>query len=583
MTALRIAPGLNLPLDAVTQIIGIVARRGAGKTHTAVVFAEELLKSSMQVVVLDPLGVWWGLRSSIDGKHEGYPVVVFGGDRGDVPLTESMGAQVADVIVERTLSAVIDLSTMSKSAARRFATAFAERIYEAKQPEAKRTPLHLFVDEADLFMPQRVQPDQARMLGAFESFPRRGRVRGFGVTMITQRPATLNKDCLTQCEVLITLQITGPQDRKAVLEWVEAHDDGNHRAEFLQSLASLKRGEAWVWSPSWLNIFQRVQVRQRQTYDSSRTPTVGHKSTAPKHLAPVDLVALRADLKQVIEQQEQNDPAKLKARISALERELKALPARAHKGMIQPEQLAKACQEVEAKIVKQLKGWIKARSADLRASVLAIIGQQSEVMEETLWKAIEQVHTVAASASKTHASEDMLSKVFPQPLTGPGARGYEETEETLDKGPRSILTALAQAGRPRTQEYVGIAAGYSCTSGTFKTYLSRLRSNQYISGRGDALEITGAGKHALGDYDPLPTGTDLVDYWISRLDKGPSSILGVVVDKYPDSVPPAYVGQETGYSPTSGTFKTYLSRLRTLRLIDGRGDIRASDELMGGT
>ncbi len=279
---------------------------------------------------------------SIDGKHEGYPVVVFGGDRGDVPLTESMGAQVADVIVERTLSAVIDLSTMSKSAARRFATAFAERIYEAKQPEAKRTPLHLFVDEADLFMPQRVQPDQARMLGAFESFPRRGRVRGFGVTMITQRPATLNKDCLTQCEVLITLQITGPQDRKAVLEWVEAHDDGNHRAEFLQSLASLKRGEAWVWSPSWLNIFQRVQVRQRQTYDSSRTPTVGHKSTAPKHLAPVDLVALRADLKQVIEQQEQNDPAKLKARISALERELKALPARAHKGMIQPEQLAKA-------------------------------------------------------------------------------------------------------------------------------------------------------------------------------------------------------------------------------------------------
>jgi DNA helicase HerA-like ATPase len=86
VTGLHIADGLELPLDAVTETFAILAKRGSGKTYTASVMVEEFLGAGLPVCVVDPLGVWWGLRSSADGKSAGQPVVIFGGDHADVPL-----------------------------------------------------------------------------------------------------------------------------------------------------------------------------------------------------------------------------------------------------------------------------------------------------------------------------------------------------------------------------------------------------------------------------------------------------------------------------------------------------------------
>lgn len=97
---LHIADKLSLPIDAVTQTFAILAKRGAGKTHTAVVMTEEMLKNGQQVIIADPIGVWYGLRSSKDGKSEGYSVVVFGGEHADVPLEEQSGEIICNAIVE---------------------------------------------------------------------------------------------------------------------------------------------------------------------------------------------------------------------------------------------------------------------------------------------------------------------------------------------------------------------------------------------------------------------------------------------------------------------------------------------------
>jgi uncharacterized protein len=80
VSKLKIGRGLQLPEDAVTQTFAILAKRGVGKTYTASVMTEELLKAHLPVVAIDPIGVWWGLRHSADGKSEGLPIVVFGGD-----------------------------------------------------------------------------------------------------------------------------------------------------------------------------------------------------------------------------------------------------------------------------------------------------------------------------------------------------------------------------------------------------------------------------------------------------------------------------------------------------------------------
>ena len=52
--------------------------------------------------------------------------------------------------------------------------AFSEAIYEANEE-----PLHLILDEADLFAPQRPIKGWESLLGHIEEIVRRGRVRGF--------------------------------------------------------------------------------------------------------------------------------------------------------------------------------------------------------------------------------------------------------------------------------------------------------------------------------------------------------------------------------------------------------------------
>lgn len=62
--------------------------------------------------------VWWGLRTSADGKRPGEPVVILGGDPADVPLADASGELLADVIVAERIPAVFDLSGLSKVGAR---------------------------------------------------------------------------------------------------------------------------------------------------------------------------------------------------------------------------------------------------------------------------------------------------------------------------------------------------------------------------------------------------------------------------------------------------------------------------------
>jgi DNA helicase HerA-like ATPase len=85
MKQIKVSEKLNLPPEIVTLTSAILGIRNSGKTNTAVVITEGLLDAGHQVVVIDPLDVWWGLKSSADGKSDGYPVVVIGGPHGDHP------------------------------------------------------------------------------------------------------------------------------------------------------------------------------------------------------------------------------------------------------------------------------------------------------------------------------------------------------------------------------------------------------------------------------------------------------------------------------------------------------------------
>jgi len=138
---------------------------------------------------------------------------------------------------------------------------------------------------------------------------------------------------------------------------------------------------------------------------------------------------------------------------------------------------------------------------------------------------------------------------------------------------------LAQHGR-RTTTQVALLTGYSHKSGGFRNSLSSLRSAEPIEGRGD-IDITPEGLRALGHYDPLPTGPALVEWWKrEQLGKAESAILDVLVEHWPATVAVDFIAEATGYSATSGGFRNSLSRLRSLQLAAGRGELAVDDTLM---
>lgn len=257
---------IELPLAAVTKTFAILAKRGAGKSYTAGVMEEEFFKAGIPFVVFDPIDVHWGLRFNKDGQTAGFPVVVFGVlDNADIHLTDDMGKAIAHAVVEKNISCVISTFGMSKKGQRRLIADFSEELLRIN-----KSPRHIFIEEAHEYVPQRVGADIGRCFSAVEALVVMGRNRGLGVTLINQRAATLNKDVLTQIDTLLAFRNTSPHDRKALQEWVEAHGSEEHFKEFMDSLPSLPTGEGWLWSPEWMNKFERVKIRERETLHPDR-------------------------------------------------------------------------------------------------------------------------------------------------------------------------------------------------------------------------------------------------------------------------------------------------------------------------
>lgn len=551
---LAISKDLSLPDEAITQTFSLLAKRGSGKTYAAAVLMEEMIGAGHPVVALDPVGVLWGLRSSAGGKREGLPVVILGGEHGDVPLESTAGKVIADWIVQDRRPAVLDLSLFRKAEQRRFVEDFAVELYRRN-----REPLHVVIDEADAFAPQRPMPGEQAMLGAIEDLVRRGRARGLGVTLISQRPAVLHKDVLTQTEVLVALRMTGPQDRDAVDAWIKHHGSDAERKQVLASLGSLPIGTAWFWSPGWLGVLKRVQIRKRKTFDSSSTPAVGSKRIEPTKLAAVDLDVLRGRISETVEKAKQDDPKELRKRIVELEKQL------AHRD-VKPE-----IKTVEVPVFDS-EGF-----GVFRDTVLAGAREVSQAMAILHSK----ITLAAAEYSKRCASaaalgERSVSRMGDKPLNPPNRQPVSESVNRpakvstagatkLGAGERAILTAIAQhADGGVTREQLTVLTGYKRSSRD--TYLQRLFAAVLIFRSGDRILASGAGRDELGpDFEPLPTGKALREHWLERLPEGERRILELLIRAYPEGVHRTALDASTGYKRSSRD--TYLQRLTARRLV----------------
>jgi hypothetical protein len=83
-------------------------------SNTAAVFVEQLYALGQQVLILDPKGDWWDIRSSANGQGPGLPIVIIGGEHGDLPLEVQAREELARFVVEERVSVLLDLSHLRK-------------------------------------------------------------------------------------------------------------------------------------------------------------------------------------------------------------------------------------------------------------------------------------------------------------------------------------------------------------------------------------------------------------------------------------------------------------------------------------
>jgi hypothetical protein len=573
--SLKISKEISLPLDVVTQTIAILAKRRAGKSYTMRRIVEQLFEADQQVILVDPKGDQWGIRSSSDGKKPGLPIVILGGEHGDAPLEVNSGEVVAKLVVEERVSVLLDISSFRKHEVATFMTIFLENLYRLKAQERYRTPVMLVIDEADAIAPQKPQKGEERMLGAAEDIVRRGGQRGIGCMLVTQRSAVLNKNVLTQAQMLVVLRTIAPQDLAAMKAWIDVHGTIEEGKKLMDSLPSLPVGDAWFWSPGWPTeegIFQRTHVFPIETFDSSATPKPGEKKVVPKNLADVDLDVLKKQMAATIEKAKNDDPKLLKKKIAELESELKK-KSKNSQDSIAVDQKAVDLVLREAKKQYDIK-WSKLYSEyqkviSFLSKIRNMIPEDYPGFDTEIKLDIKPKWEIPSN--KPLPVQMALPKKYSEPLP-------QENSSDIGRGEMAVLNAIAQGEEEGiTMEHLAILTGYKQTSR--RVYTNNLLRGAYIQKRGNAFVATQNGISALGDnFKPLPTGSDLREHMLRSLPDGEKKIFEVIVKRYPDSVTFEELIEATNYKGTS--IRVYTNKLIARKIVEKeQGQFRMVDKL----
>lgn len=589
MPRIRVAEGLSMPVDALTQRFALLARTGAGKSYAAGDLAEEFLQAKQQIVVIDPNGAWWGLRSSADGKGPGYPILIMGGDHGDVPLEPTSGAMVADLVVHDGVSVILDLSKFETDADEvRFVTAFVDRLFRKN-----KHALHLFVDEADSFAPQAPQKHENIMLNRMARLAKRGRSKGIGLSLISQRSAAISKRVLSQTEVMVAMQTTDPRDRKAIAEWMQGKGSEEEQKRVLGSLASLKIGDAWVWSPVFLRLLKRVTFRKKRTFDSSATPKVGGKHRTPKVLAQVDIEQLRVQMASTIEKAKQEDPAALRKELAAVKKELAAARGLRSRGIVasKPEirEVRVEVPVLSTKDVKLLNQTVKNMEGIAKefrgvGAFGAKLTQYAEAVRTALTDASRLIGEAQADATGMRGMASSGRRTFlesspnkplgrvptPPQATVPKPAG-PIGNGTLKTGQLRILRAMAKCHPVRrTMAQIATLSNYTASGGTFQANFGQLVKHGYFYEEHGLFGLDGKGIEEAGTAVPYePAGpAERIKMWSQSLRGKETLALGALVEVYPKWLTRESLGDAIRLAPSGGTFGAVLSTLRANDLAD---------------
>jgi hypothetical protein len=238
---------LEFPLDFVRDKAFLTGMTGSGKSWTAGLLMEEINRVGLQFVCFDVLGAHDGLAT--------------------LPNVEALSPKNGETINMRGLverlgkeptSFVIDISGLPLDKQQVLISDYCEALISA---QLNKGIMSVF-EECQDFVPQTGKPVSSE---GIIRLCKLGRQYGYGVCLISQRPASVSKDALSQCSVYMIHNLVNHRDLKAVEDQMGFGADRTQVKKLSSGIASATQGEVVCYSPSYFRdegFFRASKIRE---------------------------------------------------------------------------------------------------------------------------------------------------------------------------------------------------------------------------------------------------------------------------------------------------------------------------------
>lgn len=546
---------INLPKLIDTRLL-VQANSGAGKSW----LLRRILEQShgkVQQIIIDLEGEFSTLREKYD--------YVVAGKGGDTPATPQSAALLARKLLELNVSAIIDLYELPHQDRKRFVRLFLDSMINA--PKELWHPCMVVIDEAHVFVPEKGESEAAE---AVIDLATRGRKRGFCVVLATQRISKLHKDAAAECNNKLIGRAAQDIDMKR-----SSDELGFTSREQQLSLRSLDSGEFYAFGPAISNEVIKLKVGEVKTSH----PKAGSRSLT-ETVPPTDrikkILGKLADLPE---------EAKKEARtLEEMRTEIRTLKQHRCPKVNSKDDIDRAVRVALSTHGKQIEQKYRATEgilSTMRAKAKAISNIVNQMMDQKELSITKPVFTITSPVYPAPKDFNRVSSVRIE-KSDFGDVLVEKSTAIVGGALRMLKVLVSRHPIKLTRSQLATFSKLSPNSGTFGTYLSSLKSKQYIFTEGDLFSATPEGIDFVGEApNPPQTTEEIIDMWKNNLTGGSRRMFEALVESHPTELSKNDLGYATDLSASSGTFGTYMSILRSNGLIKVSKDgmIGLSDSL----
>ncbi|MWV39232.1 DUF87 domain-containing protein [Natrialba sp. INN-245] len=310
------ADGSDVALPVVQLLTGrgfVTGKSGSGKSNTASVIAEELLDAGFPLLIVDTDGEYYGLKEEYEMLHAGAD------EECDIQIGPEHAEQMATLALEENVPVILDVSGyLDEEVADELIKEIARQLF-VKEKKLKK-PFLLVVEEVHEYIPEGGGVGETGKL--LIKIGKRGRKHGLGILGISQRPADVKKDFITQANWLVWHRLTWENDTKVVGRIIDT--------EYAELVSDLGDGQAFVQTDWTEADVRKVQFRRKRTFDAGATPGLDDferpelKSVSDALVGDLQEISERKERKQDRVHELESELEKKEKRIETLENELES-------------------------------------------------------------------------------------------------------------------------------------------------------------------------------------------------------------------------------------------------------------------